>query len=61
MQARLNATQLIGLKYVREFESKIPRAEMKQLEAAIIAAVNAGVVDLDLFTQCYKKLEYVLG
>ena len=37
----LNDAQRIGLKYLRELEAKIPRAEMVQLEGAIKAAAAA--------------------
>jgi DNA polymerase beta len=37
----LNKTQQLGLKYLEEFEQKIPRDEMKQMETVILREITA--------------------
>lgn len=44
---RLTRTEKIGLKYVDEFERRIPRAEMEQLEAYVLKAARAHDPPLD--------------
>ncbi|XP_062518602.1 DNA polymerase beta-like [Corticium candelabrum] len=48
---RLNHHQKIGLKYVEDFEERIPREEMTQLEEAIFADIKA-VDDQFIATVC---------
>ena len=37
---RLNKTQLVGLKYVRDFETKIPREEIGDIEQYLLAVAR---------------------
>ncbi|CAF3375925.1 unnamed protein product [Rotaria socialis] len=37
----LNKTQQLGLKYLEEFEQKIPRDEMKQMETILLREITA--------------------
>ena len=46
-QEHLSREQKIGLRYVREFESKIPRAEMAQLEAVVARVAATHVPPLE--------------